>query len=133
MLRTRRAERPYAEVCGSMDAICRQHGYGVLGSHDIAATLRDKGFAYGGNCTVFEICHPGHAAALVSSDPQLASALPCRIAVSDNNGSTSVSLVSPAQLLKGLSNDQAIHQLADVIEAENLSILDACSQASHHL
>ncbi|NDG22198.1 MAG: DUF302 domain-containing protein [Synechococcaceae bacterium WBB_10_009] len=74
------------------------------------------------------ICHPGHAAAILAADPLLAAALPCRIAVSNSNGTTRLSMLSPQQLLAGLSGDSpgaAAHQAtAAQVEAETLAILN---------
>ena len=101
-----------------------RHGYGLLGIHNIGATLRAKGIAYPGECLVAEICQPNHAAGLLTCDPTLASALPCRIAVQSQNDSSSVSMVSPLALLSALSDQPTVRQLAQHVEDETLAILE---------
>ena len=127
MIHARAALRPYGEICAAMEAICRRHGYGVLGSHNVGDTLRSKGIAYSGQCTVFEICQPVHAAAILASDEQLASALPCRIAVSEHEGCTTVSMVSPQRLFEELSHSPVVQELARTVEQETLAILEESS------
>jgi uncharacterized protein (DUF302 family) len=128
MLHARTSGRSHAEACAQLEASCQRHGYGVLGSHNVAETLRSKGLPFAGESRIYEICHPGHAAAILAADPLLAAALPCRIAVISTDGSTRLSMLSPQQLLAGLSGDSpgaAAHQAtAAQVEAETLAILN---------
>ena len=124
MLHTLPARRSYAEISNAIETTCRCHGYGLLAIHNIGATLRAKGITYPGECLVAEICQPNHAAGLLAADPNLASALPCRIAVQSQHNSCSVSMVSPLALLSALSKQPTVHQLAQQVEEETLAILE---------
>ena len=76
---------------------------------------------------MFEICQPVHAAAILLSDEQLASALSCRIAVFEHEGCTMVSMVSPQRLFEELSHSPVVQELARTVEQETLAILEESS------
>jgi uncharacterized protein (DUF302 family) len=123
MLITQTSRRPYAEVCARLNDSCGRHGYGVLASHDIGATLHSKGLEHPAQCRVFEICHPGHAAEILAADPHLAAALPCRIAAVEQNGTTTLSMLSPRQLLQSLNDTDSVQALAEQVEQDTVAIL----------
>ena len=127
MLHSQPARRSYAEIRAAIAATCQRHGYGLLAIHDVGATLRTKGIAYPDECLVAEICQPDHAAGLLACSPELASALPCRIAVHGQPTGCSVSMVSPFALLQALSDEPTVHQLAQQVEEETLAILKELS------
>lgn len=62
------------------------HGFGLLHVHDLGATLRGKGIDFENQCKVFEVCNPGQAAKVMSTDMRLNMALPRCIYDFDFNG-----------------------------------------------
>ena len=127
MLHSRVSGQPFEQTCQQLEQACGLQGYGVLTSHNVGDTLRSKGFEHAEACKVYEICHPGHAAALLAVEPSLAAALPCRIAVSSHHGTTLLSLLSPQQLLSALSADASVHATAEQVEQDTLAILAAAA------
>ena len=125
MIHLQTTQRSFSEVCDRMASACQSQGYGVLAQHNVGETLRSKGIDYSGQCIVFEICQPSHAAAILKADPNLASGLPCRIAVSQQgNDPVSVSMFSAEQLLREASSDPAIQRVASQVEQETLRIME---------
>ncbi|MFZ9287135.1 MAG: DUF302 domain-containing protein [Vulcanococcus sp.] len=117
--------RSFAEVCDRLPAACQAEGYGVLATHNVGETLRAKGLDYSGQCVVFEICQPAHAAAILQADASLASALPCRIAVSQQGSEpVSLSMLSPEQLLRAASSKEAIQRIGAQVQQETLRIME---------
>lgn len=125
MIHLQSSARSFSEVCERMAPACQSQGYGVLVQHNVGDTLRSKGIDYSGQCIVFEICQPSHAAAILQADPHLASGLPCRIAVSQQGSEpVSVSMFSPEQLLREASSDAVIQRVASQVEQETLRIME---------
>lgn len=125
MIHFQNTQRSFSEVCERMASACQSKGYGVLAQHNVGDTLRSKGIDYSGQCIVFEICQPSHAAAILKADATLASGLPCRIAVSQQGSEpVSLSMFSPEQLLREASSKEAIQRIGAQVQQEMLRIME---------
>jgi uncharacterized protein (DUF302 family) len=114
---------PFDQACTALEAAVAAHGFGVLGHHDLGATLRSKGLPFPEQCRVYEVCQPQQAARVLSADMRLAMALPCRIAVYTEAHTTRVGMVRPAGLLHTLSSDPQLQQVAAEVEATTTAII----------
>lgn len=99
-------------------------GFGVLHIHDLGETLRKKGVEFEESCRVFEVCNPVQAAKVLSVDMQLNMALPCRISVYTEKGTTKIGLIKPAQMLSALSDDPALIEVANEVESKTIQMID---------
>ena len=125
MIHLQNTQRSFSEVCERMASACQSKGYGVLAQHNVGDTLRSKGIDYSGQCIVFEICQPSHAAAILKADATLASGLPCRIAVSQQGSEpVSLSMFSPEQLMREASSKEAIQRIGAQVQQETLRIME---------
>src|SRR5512141_703229 len=101
-----------------------RHGFGVLHVHDLGTTLRSKGIAFTEECKIFEVCNPGQAAKVLATDMRLNMALPCRISVFTEKGTTKIGLIKPGQMLAGLSEDAALTQVAKEVEETTIQMVN---------
>lgn len=125
MIHLQTTQRSFSEVCDRMASACQSQGYGVLAQHNVGETLRSKGIDYSGQCIVFEICQPSHAAAILKADPNLASGLPCRIAISQaDSGEVTLSMFSPERLFRDISPKAEVLAIAQQVEEETRSIIN---------
>ena len=125
MIHLQTTQRSFSEVCDRMASACQSQGYGVLAQHNVGETLRSKGIDYSGQCIVFEICQPAHAAAILKADPTLASGLPCRIAISQaDSGEVTLSMFSPERLFRDISTKAEVLAIAQQVEKETRSIIN---------
>ncbi|MEO5695537.1 MAG: DUF302 domain-containing protein [Burkholderiaceae bacterium] len=102
-----------ARLVGSIAAngmvILHVHDFGhLLGSESVAPDLR---------CRVYEVCNVGLAAQLIALDAGLAHVLPCRIAMHDRGGMTSVITPRPSVLMAEFSHAADVARLARTFEA----------------
>ncbi len=118
------SDKTFEQASADLDAAVRQHGFGVLHVHDLGATLRSKGIAFGNDCRVFEVCNPAQAAKVLASDMRLNMALPCRISVYTDQGRTHIGLIRPVQMLAALSDDPALAQVARDVEDKTIRMVD---------
>ena len=105
------------------EAVAR-NGFGVLHVHDLGATLRGKGVAFGPECKVFEVCNPRQAASVLAADMRLNMALPCRISVYTDAGKTWIGMIRPVPMLGMLSTDPALVATANEVEQVVTRIID---------
>jgi len=118
------SEKSFDQAATDLDAAVRRHGFGVLHVHDLGTTLRSKGIDFAEQCKVFEVCNPAQAAKVLATDMRLNMALPCRISVFTEQGSTRIELIKPAQMLASLSTDAALTKVAAEVEQKTIQMVD---------
>ena len=116
--------KSFAQASADLESAVKRHGFGVLHVHDLGASLRSKGIAFDEECKVFEVCNPGQAAKVLSTDMRLSMALPCRISVFTEKGKTKIGLIKPVQMLSALSQDAALLQVAKEVEENTIQMVD---------
>lgn len=118
------SDKSFEQAVVDLDAAVRRHGFGVLHVHDLAATLRGKGVAFGEECRVFEVCNPAQAARVLAADMRLNMALPCRISVFTESGKTRLGMIRPVPMLAALSDDPALVAVAREVETATRRMID---------
>jgi len=116
--------KSFDQASADLDSAVKRHGFGVLHVHDLGTTLRSKGIAFAEQCKVFEVCNPGQAAKVLSTDMRLNMALPCRISVFTEKGRTKIGLIKPVQMLSSLSKDAALIEVAKQVEDKTIQMVD---------
>ncbi len=116
--------KSFETASADLEAAVKRHGFGVLHVHNIGNTLRGKGVAFNEECNVFEVCNPGQAAKVLSSDMRLNMALPCRISVYTEKGKTRIGTISPEKMLAMLSKDEALSKVAREVEEKVIRMID---------
>jgi uncharacterized protein (DUF302 family)/RNA polymerase-binding transcription factor DksA len=113
-----------AEAARDLEAAVQKHKFGVLHVHDLKETLTRKGYPLGPQCRVFEVCNPQHAARVLARDMRLNMALPCRISVFEDRGVTTIGTILPGEMLRQLSPDPELAEVAATVEATIKAIID---------
>jgi len=118
------SEKSFDQASADLDVAVKNNGFGVLHVHDIGNTLRSKGVAFEEQCKVFEVCNPVQAGKVLSADMRLNMALPCRISVYTEKGKTKIGLIKPVGILSALSQDAALMEVAEEVEAKTIQMVD---------
>lgn len=99
------------------------HAFGVLGVHDLKSKIRERGIECSCEALIFEVCNPAQAKRALEAMPEIAAALPCRIAVYPlPDGRTRLATLRPTALL-GLFGDDALTPVAVDVEREIEAIM----------
>ena len=117
-------EKSFEQASEDLESAVGRHGFGVLHVHDLGGTLRSKGIEFEEQCKVFEVCNPVQAAKVLSTDMRLNMALPCRISVFTDNGKTKIGLIKPVQMLSALSEEPALVEVSEEVEAKTIQMVD---------
>lgn len=117
------SNKSFEQAVKDLDTAVKGNKFGVLHVHDIAATLRSKGFEFAEECKVFEVCNPGHASKVLEIDLRLNMALPCRISVYTEKKKTKIGMIEPAKMLEMLSNDATLSGIAKEVEASIIKMI----------
>lgn len=118
------SNKSFEQAATDLEAAVKRNEFGVLHIHDLGTTLRSKGIAFAENCKVFEVCNPGQAAKVLSTDMRLNMALPCRISVYTEQGKTMIGMIKPVPMLAELSQDASLVKVAQEVEAKTRKMID---------
>lgn len=118
------SKKSFEQAAADLEAAVKRHDFGVLHIHDLGNTLRSKGVSFEQQCRVFEVCNPSQAAKVLATDMRLNMALPCRISVYTENGTTKIGLIKPREMLATLSEDAALLQVAREVEDKTIQMVD---------
>ncbi|HST29072.1 MAG TPA: DUF302 domain-containing protein [Rudaea sp.] len=118
------SKKSFAQAVEDLDAAVKRHQFGVLHVHDLGNTLRSKGQDFSGECKIFEVCSPRHAASVLAADLRLNTALPCRISVYTDGDKTRLGMVAPREMLAMLSSDPKLEAVAAEVDAATRRMID---------
>ena len=116
--------KSFEQASTDLEAAVIRNGFGVMHVHDLGNTLRSKGQAFEEQCKVFEVCNPAQAAKVMAADMRLNMALPCRISVFTDKGTTRIGMITPVKMLSALSEDPALLEVAREVEAKTIKMVD---------
>jgi len=116
--------KSFEQAAQDLESEVKNLGFGVLHIHNLGETLRSKGVEFDEDCKVFEVCNPQQAAKVLSIDMRLNMALPCRISVFTEKGTTKIGLIEPAKMLSGLSDDPTLLEVAKEVEEKTIQMID---------
>jgi uncharacterized protein (DUF302 family) len=116
--------KTFDQASESLELSVKRNGFGVLHIHDLGKTLRQKGMEFDEQCRVFEVCNPNQAVKVLKTDMKLNMALPCRISVFTENGTTKIGLIKPVKMLSSLSQDETLVQVAKEVEEKTIQMID---------
>lgn len=123
MLFSVESEKPMVKLREDILKACAVHKFGVLAVHDLREKMKEKGVEYRGNCVVFEVCHPRKAKEALEVEPDISTALPCRISVYEgNDGKTRLSTIRPTALVE-IYRAAGLQSVAEEVEATLTAIM----------
>ena len=100
------SKKSVQEIAQAFPEVCGRHQFGVLGSYNLRQKLNDKGIPFANECLVFEVCNPQQAQKVLEANIAIAAALPCRIAVYQEDGRTTIATIKPTALLALFPNPE---------------------------
>lgn len=121
---TFRSSKSVDELTKAVEKAVAEHGFGVLGVHDLQAKLAAKQVPLDHVCKVFEVCNPQQAKVVLDRDLSISTALPCRIALYDAGDELELATIEPTELL-AMFRQPELEQVARDVEATLRRIMQA--------
>jgi uncharacterized protein (DUF302 family) len=121
-------QKPFDEAVCAIEQQAAAHGFRVLHTHDVAATLREKGFPRE-PLKIVEICNARYASQVLEKDIRTALMLPCPISIYTRQRKTSISTMLPT-LIADFFPGAEIEAAAKAVEDAVLQIVDQASGVS---
>lgn len=120
--RTVTSDRPFDEVVAAIEAGSAQKGFRVLHTHDVAATLAEKGFPRE-PLKIIEICNARYSSMVLEKDVKISLMLPCPISVYTQDGRTHISTMLPSAI-SDFFPEAGVEDVAAEVEAIILQVID---------
>jgi uncharacterized protein (DUF302 family) len=120
--RTVTSKKPFEEAVAAIEKKSAEKGFRVLHTHDVAATLAEKGFPHE-PLKIVEICNAKYASDVLKKDVKLSLMLPCPISVYMQGGETYISTLLPSSIAEFFPH-AGIERLASEVERIVLEIIE---------
>lgn len=121
-------EKPLAKLREDLPKACAARKFGVMSIIDLKEKMKEKGVEYGGECLIFEVCNPQKAKQTLEANPEISTALPCRIsAFRTKEGKTRLSTIRPGRLID-LFGTAELKQLAAEVEETLTAIMNEAAR-----
>ena len=117
--------KPFDEAVKAVEEKSAEKGFRVLHTHDVAATLAEKGFPRE-PLKIIEICNARYASEVLKKDVKISLMLPCPISVYTDKGKTFVSTLLPSAIADFYPN-AGIEDVAAAVEKAVLEIVNAAA------
>jgi uncharacterized protein (DUF302 family) len=116
-------KKPFEQAVEAVERLTAEKGFRVLHTHDVAATLAEKGFNRE-PLKIVEICNARYASEVLRRDVRTALMLPCPIAIYVSDGKTFISTLLPTAIAD-FYPEAGIESVAKEVERAALAIVDA--------
>ncbi len=114
--------KSFDEAVSAVERNTAAKGFRVLHTHDVAATLREKGFPRE-PLKIVEICNAKYANEVLQKDITTALMLPCPITVYEKEGRIHISTMRPSTIVQFFPG-KGIEAVAAQVETAVVSIVD---------
>jgi uncharacterized protein (DUF302 family) len=122
-LHTLTTEKSFDDAVAAIQQKSAEKGFRVLHTHDVAATLAEKGFPRE-PLKIIEICNAKYASQVLNKDVKIAVMLPCPISVYVAAGQTHVCTMLPTAISE-FYPEAGVEDIAAAVEKGILEILQA--------
>ncbi len=123
MIETIETTRGVDAVGRALEDGAAEFGLSVLNTHDLAQRMTDKGHPFDTAVRVYDVCSAAHAHTVLSKRIEMATAMPCRIAVYEEDGSTRLATLRPTILL-ALFREKSLEPVAAEIETRLVKLME---------
>ncbi|HET7226591.1 MAG TPA: DUF302 domain-containing protein [Candidatus Eisenbacteria bacterium] len=114
--------RSFDDAVAAIERVAVEKGFRVLHTHDVAATLAEKGFTRD-PLKIVEICNAKYASQVLAKDVKIALMLPCPISVYTEGGKTRISTLLPS-VISQFYPDAHVEDVAAQVENGVLDIVE---------
>ena len=122
MLHIVESRKSLEQVAKDLEEAVARHKFGVLGVHDLRATMAKKGVEFARECRIFEVCNPHQAKKVLEANLEISTALPCRISVYQEGAVVKLATLKPTALLE-LYGTPGLKAVAQEVEASLEAIM----------
>jgi len=128
MLIKMQTDKSVGDTAAALQAAVIANHFGVMHVHNLQETMVKKGVEFSHQCLVFEVCQPQQAKRVLDANMSISTALPCRISVYEDGGTTMLATLQPTVLLAMFKAPQ-LESVAHEVEATIVKIMQQAAAA----
>jgi len=121
-------DKSVGDTAAALQAAVIANHFGVMHVHNLQETMVKKGVEFSHQCLVFEVCQPQQAKRVLDANMSISTALPCRISVYEDGGTTMLATLQPTVLLAMFKAPQ-LESVAHEVEATIVKIMQQAAAA----
>lgn len=118
-----KSRKALSEVARDLGSAAQRHKFGIMGAYDLKSRLQEKGIEFDRECLVVEVCNPDQAMKVLEKNPEISTALPCRISVYQEGEEVVLATIRPTIML-ALFETAGLEPVAQQVEATILAIME---------
>lgn len=116
------SQKSFADAVQAVESKSAENSFRVLHTHDVAATLAERGFRRE-PLKIVEICNAKYASEVLNADVNTALMLPCPITVYTQGGRTYIATMLP-KLMAEMYSAPAVASVASEVQNAVLAIIN---------
>ena len=120
----KRTSKSFEEALVALRETLKERQFGVLWELNFRDKFAEKGFEYGKNHMILEVCNPKIAIEILNAKPDMAYFLPCKMMIRDDGDSVVVGMIKPEALVDIMGED-SIKEAALMVEKTLWSAIEA--------
>ena len=94
-----KSKKTLSEITRDLEAASQRHKFGIMGTYDLRAKMKEKGVEFDRDCLIFEVCNPQQAKKVLEKKTEVSTALPCRISVYREGDDVVLATMKPTAML----------------------------------
>ena len=122
-----KAKKSLSDVTRDLEAATQRHKFGIMGTHDLKAKMKEKGVEFERDCLIFEICNPHQAKKVLDKNMEISIALPCRISVYREGDEVVLATLKPTAML-ALFKTPSLDPVAQEVEEAIFAIMQEAAR-----
>jgi uncharacterized protein (DUF302 family) len=127
MLYTKESRKSVEEVGKALEKAATEHKFGVMAVHNLKETMKKKGVEFNREVRIYEVCNPQQAKKVLEAEPEISTALPCRISVYEMDGKTKLATIRPTVQL-GMFDREDLEDIAVEVEDAIIAMMDEAAR-----
>ncbi|MBI1358330.1 MAG: DUF302 domain-containing protein [Acidobacteria bacterium] len=114
--------KPLETIEKDLHEAAARHKFGVLAVHDLQQKMLDKGIEMERQVRIYEVCNPRQAKEVLDANPQISTALPCRISVYSDGPVYKLCTMRPTEMMKAFG-EETVASVAQSVEEALIAIM----------
>ena len=117
-------QKDFDTAVRDLEAAVKRNKYGVLHTHDVQKTLKEKGIDFPSRVRILEVCNPQRASRVLTAHMPVNLALPCRISVFEDGGKVKIGMIKPTFLLSIFPQRGELKAEAGGVEQDTIRMIE---------
>ena len=122
-----KAKKTLPEVTQDLEAAVQRHKFGIMGTYDLKAKMKEKGVEFDRDCLIVEVCNPHQAKKVLEKNTEISTALPCRISVYSEGDEVVLATLKPTAML-ALFETAGLEPVAQEVEEVIFAIMQEAAR-----